>query len=243
MKKAKQYSGDGEEIMISIVEERLYINNGNRGRIIDILVTVYSTGEIIYKTPRNFIDIHLYNYLYEFTFVLSNDEEIRVFSKYNSKKFKEILGCKKEKKRYTLEFQQDVELPVVLIEDKGTRVLLKRLAIKHASRYITKNFSRVTFHKIPSYQNGKVESYDYPLYIFHKFVIQSGINVYINVFILMFVICVCVPFYVVDFNNLIESLWVIGILIFFALLFCSIPIFLLKKLENHLLKNFFNNKD
>lgn len=243
----KQYYSNGEKIVVDFENEHLIINQNKIGSIIDIKITVYSSGEILYKTPRNFINIHLYDYIYEFLFVLQNGQKISVFSKYNKRFFSKILHFNKEKehpkkKNYKLEFYQKKDLPLVVINNENDRQFLENVSLEVAAPYLKKCFPRVTFYKIPFDYNKDTAKETYSIYIFHKFAIQSATNLFTFVFVCTFIIGFFVSLYVTEFKYSLNNLLAFLILNVGMFLFCSFLIFLLKKFEGILLKEFYKEK-
>ena len=180
----KVYNDKLEKNCIKIEHNILYIDNSQRDKIANIFYTVYSTGEVLSKTSRNYLNIHIYDYLYEFTITLNNGERHIFYTKNRKQFIQKLLENKKikSKTRYQVSFFQDYDLPIVKLVKDNQEVLLKKRDFTKDFKYLYQKFPKLTFKAINIYGENYEDDHNLVKFTFQ---IKSATNFYKCIFLIV----------------------------------------------------------
>lgn len=229
--KMKVYNSQLEEMLLTIDNEQIFINQENKGTFDKITYTVYTTGEVLTKTPRNYFNIHIYDYLYNIIIKLNDGTKYSFYVDNKKDILREFTESKIKYQKYQLSFFQKNDLPIVAIEERGEKILLKELALFKEIKYLYQKFPKITFYTI-NITGTKFEEKELAKFAFE---IRSATNFYKRIFTLVIIIS-CL-FFIVNFNRERERL-IFLIILFFMISLMLLLIYLINLLEKNILKKF-----
>lgn len=192
------WSEDGIKSKIIISDSNLIVNNHNLGKIENVTYTVYSSGDIIYKTARSFINIHFYNYLYQLNFKIQ-DNVFEYYTENKKKMFKifEVINIDGKTitkvKKMKMLFLQNGDLSIVKLYRGFNEVVLENQDLVEKIDMLGNRFPKVNFTKIKFEE--KILKTNKNNFIKHKFSVTTVFNFYYTVINAMFFLSLLILLY------------------------------------------------